>query len=221
MMQLWASTPLERSLLLPELISSLLQWINMHDIITISSLLMLINILPFRTSTVYLILQRTILPHLKYEIAVLYFSQSLAFHGFRWHSGQIAHDWAVEDELCYIWIHLYFRRPQFRVHITHNTFCANVIPSWNPTSLEKRYFRLFILFFQEQLRKVIQIPEFIWKVFDCEIPNPGLWNPESSSRNPESRWWLEFGIQVPLTWNSKFNFPLITHLESRIQDCHG
>ena len=100
MMQLWAWTPLKRSQLLPELISSLLQWINMHDIITISSLLMLINILPFRTSTVYLILQRTILPHLKYEIAVLYFSQSLAFHGFRWHSGPIAQDWAAEDDLC-------------------------------------------------------------------------------------------------------------------------
>jgi len=33
----------------------------------------------------------------------------------------------------------------------------------------------------------------------CEIWNPGLWNPEYNSRNPESYKGLESRIQVPLT----------------------
>ena len=34
-----------------------------------------------------------------------------------------------------------------------------------------------------------------------EIQNPGLWNPEHSSRNPKSHWLLESEIQVPLKKN--------------------
>ena len=81
-------------------------------------------------------------------------------------------------------------------------------PQLESNQSRKKVFQIIKSVFQEQLRKVIQIPEFIWKVFDCEIRNPGLWNPESSSRNPESGQWLEFRIQVPLTWNPESNFPL-------------
>ena len=35
--------------------------------------------------------------------------------------------------------------------------------------------------------------------FACGIRNPGLWNPEFSSRNLESHWRLESRIPVPLT----------------------
>ena len=35
----------------------------------------------------------------------------------------------------------------------------------------------------------------------CGIRNSGLWNPEYSSRNPESHERLESGIQVPMTKN--------------------
>ena len=48
--------------------------------------------------------------------------------------------------------------------------------------------------------------------FGCEIQNPGLWNPEYSSRNPESHWRLESRIQVPQTETG------IQYLESGI---HG
>ena len=52
--------------------------------------------------------------------------------------------------------------------------------------------------------------------FPCGIRYPGLWNPEFSSRNPESRQRLKSGIQVPLT-----RIQNIQKLESRIQDCLG
>ena len=47
--------------------------------------------------------------------------------------------------------------------------------------------------------------------FACGIQNPGLWNPEYSSRNPESHKRLETRIQVPMTKTG------IHYLESRIQ----
>ena len=39
--------------------------------------------------------------------------------------------------------------------------------------------------------------------FACGIRNPGFWNPEYSSRNPESRKFFGSGIQFQLTkdWN--------------------
>ena len=52
--------------------------------------------------------------------------------------------------------------------------------------------------------------------FACGIRYPGLWNPEFSSRNPESRQRLKSGIQVPLT-----RIQNIQKLESRIQDRLG
>ena len=39
----------------------------------------------------------------------------------------------------------------------------------------------------------------ILEIFASGIRNPGLWNPEYSSRNPESLLRLESGIQIPLT----------------------
>ena len=39
---------------------------------------------------------------------------------------------------------------------------------------------------------------FVWR-----IRNPGLWNSEFSSGNPESRKLLEYGIQVPLKRNAE------------------
>ena len=50
----------------------------------------------------------------------------------------------------------------------------------------------------------------------CGIRYPGLWNPEISLRNPESRQRLKSGIQVPLT-----RIQNIQKLESKIQDCLG
>ena len=41
----------------------------------------------------------------------------------------------------------------------------------------------------------------IREIFACGIWNPGLWNPEYSSRNPESHQRLKSGIQIPLTKN--------------------
>ena len=46
----------------------------------------------------------------------------------------------------------------------------------------------------------------------CGMENPGLWNPEYSSRNPESHLRLESRIQVPLTKTG------IQCVESGIQD---
>ena len=40
---------------------------------------------------------------------------------------------------------------------------------------------------------------WIQEIFACEIGNPGLWNGEYTSRNPESHERLESRIQVPLT----------------------
>ena len=57
--------------------------------------------------------------------------------------------------------------------------------------------------------KGIRIPESgkyllaesgIWEIFASGIQNPGVWNPEYSSRSPESHLRLESGIQIPLTW---------------------
>ena len=56
------------------------------------------------------------------------------------------------------------------------------------------------------------------------FPNPGLWNPEYSSKNPESHRQLQSRIQVQFhrqrlkstTWKSE-----IHEVESRIQDCLG
>ena len=51
----------------------------------------------------------------------------------------------------------------------------------------------------------------IQEIFACGIQNPGLWNLEYSSRNPESHWRLKSGIQY---------FESEMHgVESRIQDC--
>ena len=50
--------------------------------------------------------------------------------------------------------------------------------------------------------------------------NPVLWNPEHSSRNPESHWRLDSRIQVPLTKTViQYLESGIHGLESRIQDC--
>ena len=38
---------------------------------------------------------------------------------------------------------------------------------------------------------------WIRETFACRIRNPGLWNTECSSRNPESHWRLESRIQYP------------------------
>ena len=55
-----------------------------------------------------------------------------------------------------------------------------------------------------------------------EMWNPGLWNPEYSSRNPESHWRLEFRIQIPLTKTGiQYVKSGIHGVESRIQDCLG
>ena len=55
-----------------------------------------------------------------------------------------------------------------------------------------------------------------------EIRNPGLWNPEYSSRNPEAHWRLEFRIQIPLTKTGiQYLKSGIHGVESRIQDCLG
>ena len=48
--------------------------------------------------------------------------------------------------------------------------------------------------------------------FPCGMENPALWNPEYSSRNPESHLRLESRIQVPLTKTG------IQYLESGIHD---
>ena len=49
--------------------------------------------------------------------------------------------------------------------------------------------------------------------FACGIQNPGLWNPEYSSRNPESP---KDGIP-----ESKYLESKIHDVESKIQDCPG
>ena len=55
-----------------------------------------------------------------------------------------------------------------------------------------------------------------------EIWNPGLWNPEYSSRNPKSHWRLEFRIQIPLTKTGIQYLESGMHgVESKIQDCLG
>ena len=54
----------------------------------------------------------------------------------------------------------------------------------------------------------------IQETFSCGIRNPGLWNPECSSRNPESKFHRK-AIRNP---GQEF----ATHfVESRIQDCLG
>ena len=54
----------------------------------------------------------------------------------------------------------------------------------------------------------------IQETFSCGIRNPGLWNPECSSRNPESK----FLWQVIRNPGQEF----ATHfVESRTQDCLG
>ena len=58
--------------------------------------------------------------------------------------------------------------------------------------------------------------------FTCGIRNPGLWNPEYSSRNPKSYLGLESRIQVPLTKTGlKYLESGIHGVESRIQDRLG
>ena len=52
--------------------------------------------------------------------------------------------------------------------------------------------------------------------FACEIQNPGLWNPEYSSRITESNLRLESGIQISLNRIRKFG---IHGVESRTQEC--
>ena len=58
--------------------------------------------------------------------------------------------------------------------------------------------------------------------FCCGIRYPGLWNPEYSSKNPESYQGLESRFQVPLT-NTGIQYleSEIHGVESRIQDCLG
>ena len=65
--------------------------------------------------------------------------------------------------------------------------------------------------------KFLLVESGIWEFF---LRNPGLWNPEYNSRNPESHWRVESGIQASSTdkknpefmsWNpqSKTRFPYI------------
>ena len=62
----------------------------------------------------------------------------------------------------------------------------------------------------------------IREIFACGILNPGLWNPENSSKNPESYWRLESRIQVLHTEiGIQYLESGIRDEESRIQDCLG
>ena len=81
-------------------------------------------------------------------------------------------------------------------------------------------------------RKGIRIPEFekflhaesrVQEIFSCGIGDPGLWNMEYCSRNPELHQRLEFGIQVPLTnnpesmaWNPESKTVLDSHIWGNI-----
>ena len=63
----------------------------------------------------------------------------------------------------------------------------------------------------------------IQEIFACEIRNPGLWNPEYNSRDPESFQRLEL-IQSPSSTDKDWNpVPGIRNpcMQSRIQDCLG
>ena len=71
-------------------------------------------------------------------------------------------------------------------------------------------FKLHTVMFLRQPYPLPRVNESgFWNTITCEILNPGLCNPENSSRSPESR------IQVPLT-NTRIQL-----LESGIQDCLG
>ena len=65
----------------------------------------------------------------------------------------------------------------------------------------------------------------IREYFAHGIWNPGLWNPEYSSRNPESHYWLESRVRVLLVPLTKIGIQYlesgIQGVESRIQDCRG
>ena len=72
-------------------------------------------------------------------------------------------------------------------------------------------------------RKGIRIPGNR-EIFVRRIMNPGLWNPEYSSRNPESGIILTIEIQnqVPLTKTGiQYLESGIHGVEYRIQDCLG
>ena len=65
---------------------------------------------------------------------------------------------------------------------------------------------------------------FLWNPgnFAYGMWNPGFWNLEYSSRNPESHCRLESRIQVLLTNTGTQYLESGIHIvESRIQDCHG
>ena len=81
-------------------------------------------------------------------------------------------------------------------------------PVWREGLTEKRTGVKFQASFTRKGRKVA-LSKGIWEIFVYTIRNPGFWNPEYSSRNPESKlYWqiLESGIDS---------------VESRNQDCPG
>ena len=57
----------------------------------------------------------------------------------------------------------------------------------------------------------------IWEFFCCGIRNPGLWNQEFSSRNPESRIPSSIDKDSSIQYRESGTYSV----ESRIQDCLG
>ena len=70
---------------------------------------------------------------------------------------------------------------------------------WQSTFRGRRVSSLFCCIIPPTPRKFLLMESGIWEIFPCGMENPALWNPEYSSRNPESHLRLESRIQVPLT----------------------
>ena len=86
--------------------------------------------------------------------------------------------------LLFLSIVLYNNANAARAVISHDVICDLLLNRRTATLLASTFF----------------LP-VLREVFACGLRTPGRWNPEISSRNPESRYQLEFGIQVALTKN--------------------
>ena len=71
-------------------------------------------------------------------------------------------------------------------------------PVWREGLTEKRTGVKFQASFTRKGQKVA-LSKGIWEIFVCTIRNPGFWNPEYSSRNPESKFYSQ--IKESTAWN--------------------
>ena len=71
-------------------------------------------------------------------------------------------------------------------------------PVWREGLTEKRTGVKFQASFTRKGR-IVALSKGIWETFVCTIRNPGFWNPEYSSRNPESKFYSQ--IKESTAWN--------------------